>query len=246
MGPPLLYSELASWWPLLSRPEDYAEEAELFRAAIEARARRPVRELLELGSGGGNTASHLKRGLRLTLSDLSEGMLAVSRALNPECEHVQGDMRALELGREFDAVLVHDAVMYMTDERELAAAIAIAARHCRPGGVVLFAPDDTRETWQSATSSGGHDGADRALRYLSWTHDPDPRDSRFVADHVYLLREGRGPTRVVHDAHDFGLFARATWLELLTAAGLEPEARPYEHSSFEPGCGRELFLGVRP
>ena len=32
----------------------------------------------------------------------------MSRSINPECEHVQGDMRTLRLGREFDAVFVHD------------------------------------------------------------------------------------------------------------------------------------------
>ena len=35
----------------------------------------------------------------MTLVDLSEEMLAVSRELNPECEHLQGDMRTLRLGR---------------------------------------------------------------------------------------------------------------------------------------------------
>ena len=35
----------------------------------------------------------------LTLTDLSEGMLAQSRALNPEAEHIAGDMRTLRLNR---------------------------------------------------------------------------------------------------------------------------------------------------
>ena len=42
-------------------------------------------------------------------------MLELSRTLNPDCEHLEGDMRTLRLGRTFDAVLIHDAVMYMTD-----------------------------------------------------------------------------------------------------------------------------------
>ena len=70
--------------------------------------------MLELGSGGGSLASHLKRQFTLTLTDLSEGMLAQSRAVNPEAEHIAGDMRTLRLHREFDYVLVHDAVCYMT------------------------------------------------------------------------------------------------------------------------------------
>jgi hypothetical protein len=40
----------------------------------------------------------------MTLVDLSEEMLVVSRQLNPECQHHQGDMRTVRLGRTFDAV----------------------------------------------------------------------------------------------------------------------------------------------
>ena len=104
-----LYSDLASWWPLLSAPEDYAEEAAFYtRMLLAAGALRP-RTVLELGSGGGNNASHMKSHFDLVLVDPSPGMLAVSRRLNPECEHLEGDMRSVRLGREFDAVFVHDA-----------------------------------------------------------------------------------------------------------------------------------------
>jgi hypothetical protein len=32
---PALYDELAEWWPLVSAPEDYAEEAALYRRLLE-------------------------------------------------------------------------------------------------------------------------------------------------------------------------------------------------------------------
>ncbi|MFL5496654.1 MAG: class I SAM-dependent methyltransferase [Gemmatimonadales bacterium] len=68
--------------------------------------------LLELGAGGGSLAYHLKRHFRLTLTDVAPAMLAVSQALDPKCEHLLGDMRSLRLGRQFDVVLIHDAIMY--------------------------------------------------------------------------------------------------------------------------------------
>jgi len=90
---PRLYTDLASWWPLLSDPDgdDYAEEAAFARQVLIDACDAPPRTLLELGSGGGNNASHLKAHFQLTLVDLSPDMLAVSRALNPECDHVEGD-----------------------------------------------------------------------------------------------------------------------------------------------------------
>ncbi len=153
--------------------------------------------MLELGSGGGNNASHLKARFKMTLVDLSPGMLEVSRALNPECEHVQGDMRTVRLGREFDAVFVHDAVTYMTSEADVRQAIATAFVHCRPDGVVLFAPDHVRENFRPGTDHGGHDGADRAMRYLEWTWDPDPADTTCIVDYTYRPARARrrGPGR---------------------------------------------------
>ena len=128
-----LYRDLAPWWPLISPPQEYAAEA-AYLAGVFASAAVPVREVLDLGSGGGHVAVHLKERFSLTLVDRSPEMLSVSRELNPECVHVQGDMRTARLGRVFDAVLVHDAVDYVTCEAALRQVIETAFAHCRPGG----------------------------------------------------------------------------------------------------------------
>ena len=188
------YGELAEWWPLISPPEDYAEEA-AFAATVLASV-PGVREVLELGSGGGHNAVHLKAQFEMTLVDLSDEMLAVSRRLNPECEHHQGDMRTVRLGRRFDAVFVHDAVDYMTSEADLRAAIETAHAHCRPGGIAVFVPDHTAETYEAASDHGGSDGADgRAVRFLDWTWDPDPDDTWIVTEYAFMLREADGSIR---------------------------------------------------
>ena len=160
------YGELAPWWPLISPPEEYTEEA-AFAARMLQTASIPVHDVLELGSGGGPNALPLKRHFTMTLVDLSDGMLAASRRLNPECDHHQGDMRSVRLGRTFDAVFVHDAVDYMVTEDDLGRAVETAFVHCRPGGVAVFIPDHIAETFVPETDHGGHDGADkRTVRFL--------------------------------------------------------------------------------
>ena len=241
-----MYDELAAWWPLLSSPTSYAEEAAFYLAALSAACDRPPRTILELGSGGGNGASHLKAHASLVLVDLAPGMLAVSAALNPECEHIVGDMRSVRLDRTFDAVFVHDAVCYMTTEGDLRQAMETAFVHCRPGGGVLFAPDYVRETFHPGTEDGGYDGPDRALRYLEWVWDPNPDDATYVADYSFMLREANGSVRVEHDRHVEGLFSRATWLRLLHETGFEhARSVPFEHSELEPGS-HEVFVATRP
>src|SRR5262249_50269127 len=154
---PKLYGELAPWFHLLSSPPDYAEEAEFARKLIVEASSKPPSTFLELGSGGGNNASHLKAHFKTTLTDFSPGMLELSRTLNPECEHIVGDMKTLRLKRTFDAVFTHDAIMYMTTEDDLRLALATAAVHCAPGAAFLVMPDMIKETFVSLTTHGGHD-----------------------------------------------------------------------------------------
>jgi hypothetical protein len=150
-------------------------------------------------------------------------MIAVSRALNPDLEHIQGDMRTVRLGRRFDVVLIHDAIGYCATRADLAAALQTAAAHCRPGGTVIVAPDYVRESFTPGTDWGGEDGEDgRALRYLEWTWDPDPADETIEVVYTIVTREADGRVRVHLDQHHEGLFAEATWLELLGRTGLTP------------------------
>lgn len=245
MTPPLptMYRDLASWWPLLSAPEDYAEEAAFYLETLVSAVDGPVSSLLELGSGGGNNALHMKSAFEhVTLVDLSEGMLRVSRDLNPECEHVEGDMRSVRLDRTFDCVFIHDAICYMTSEDDLRRAVETAFVHCRVGGAVLLAPDHTRESFQSSTEHGGHDGTDRALRYIEWTWDPDPDDSTYVADYAFLLRDADGTVDVIHDRHVEGLFSRETWMTVLRETGFEPRMIPFTHTDLPRPS--EVFAGT--
>jgi SAM-dependent methyltransferase len=215
----------------MSAPADYAEAAAYYDAALRAHCAVTPQSLLELGSGGGSNAFHLKRQFeKLTLVDISPGMLDVSRALNPECEHHVGDMLDVRLHQQFDCVFVHDAVCYATTADDLRRVLETAYVHCRPGGAALFAPDFVCENFRSTTEHGGHDGDQRSLRYLGWTWDPDPGDTTYFADYAYLLREGSGEAQVHHDRHVQGLFSTAHWMEALEAAGFNPHVLTHQHS----------------
>ena len=233
------YQELAEWWPLFSPAAHYAEEADDLLRRLAPLPPPGTTTLLELGSGGGSLAFHLKQQFKLTLTDLSEGMLAQNRAINPEAEFFAGDMRTLRLHRTFDYVLVHDAVCYMTTRADLQAAIDTAAAHCAPAGTVVFLPDFVKETFAPGSDDGGEDAADgRGFRYLEWSSDPDPNDTTYVVDYAFMMRDAGGDVRVVHDRHVEGLFARQEWLDAFGAAGLSASS---EIDSF----GRDVFI-ARP
>ena len=232
------YNELSQWWPLFSPAVHYIEEADDLLRRLAPLPAPGQATMLELGSGGGSLAFHLAPHFTLTLTDLSEGMLAQNRALNPDAEFLAGDMRTLRLHRLFDYVLVHDAVCYMTTLADLQAAIETAAVHCRPGGTVIVLPDFVKETFTSGTDEGGEDAPDgRGFRYLEWRWDPDPADTTYIVDYAFLLRESNGDVRAVHDRHIEGLFPRAAWLDAFASAGLSV-------NSDLDAWGRDVFLAT--
>jgi SAM-dependent methyltransferase len=220
-----VYDDLAPWWPLISPVTEYAADAAVLRSALGL-ADGQVRTALDLGCGGGHVAAHLKDALSMTLVDLSAQMLAMSRQLNPECEHELGDMRTLRLGRRFDAVLVHDAVDYITTAADLDAVLGTAFAHCRPGGVAVFMPDHTAETFRPGSGGGGStDSAGRQASFREWTSDPDPADDWIESEYEFVLRDADGAAQVVRETHQLGAFSRGTWLSSLARAGFTPQAR---------------------
>lgn len=216
-----LYRDLADWWPLISPPREYAEEAAYLGAVFSSTAAVPVHEVLDLGSGGGHIAMYLKDDFRLTLVDISDNMLAVSRRLNPECRHLRGDMRTIRLGRTFDAVLVHDAIDYITTQDDLARVIATAFGHCRPGGSALFVPDYVKDDFRELAGSGGGgtDGTGRYATFRERTWDPDRADDWVQADYEFILREADGSVEVIRESHRLGAFSRDVWQGQLASGG---------------------------
>jgi SAM-dependent methyltransferase len=171
----------------------------------------------------------------MTLVDLSPQMLAVSRALNPECEHLEGDIRTLRLGRTFDAVFVHDSICHMLTEEDLQAVMKTAFEHCRPGGAALFVPDEIRESFVPGADHGGKDN----VRYVQWTSDPDRNDTTIQVDFGILIRDEQGGVRAVHEQQTHGLFARSVWLRLLRSVGFKPTV-------VRDKVVRDMFLAQRP
>ncbi len=238
-----MYDSLANWFHLITSPDDYEEEAAIFTKVLNENG--ALSTVLELGSGGGNNAYHMKEHFTMCLVDYAPAMLELSKTLNPDCEHLECDMRSFRIERQFDGVFIHDAISYLTTEEDLLEAIETAFVHCRPGGVALFVPDQTKETFEPSTSHGGNDSENRGLRYLEWTVDEDPSDTKYVTHFAYLMKKEDGSVSVEYDKHEMGVFPRELWLKLIKEVGFEAYTRPFDHSDFEPGTV-EVFLGRRP
>ncbi len=222
-----LYDDLAYLWPLLSPPEEYAEEASFWRATLLESLGSGRHRILELGSGGGHNLSHLTAHFDATAVDASEGMLAHSRRLNPSVTHHVGDMRSVRLGEKFEAVLIHDAISYMLSEADLEAALATAAAHLDPGGVLVMAPDHFLDSFQGPiVDHRTHSGEGIQLTYFEYTYDPDPADTTIETLYTYFIQRG-AQLLIEHDRHITGIFPTATWARLMERAGFSFEQRSF-------------------
>ncbi|WP_033542955.1 class I SAM-dependent methyltransferase [Planococcus sp. CAU13] len=224
-----LYNELADWWPLMSPHTEYEEEAGLYLEIIR-RYHPDVKKAVEFGSGGGSNAYYLKRHFSMTLTDLSPDMLRVSRELNPDCEHIQGDMRNLYLGDAYDLVFIHDAITYFTDKAELLGVMHNAKRHLNEKGILMIMTDQFAETFKSNTDHGGIDQGKRGMRYLEWTYDNDSEDKVTETEYVYVMREEDGTVVREYDHSKGGLFSMPEWEELLAQAGFQAHFERVEYT----------------
>lgn len=139
-----VFDAYAAYYDLLYRDKDYAGEASYVNGLIH-RYHASAKEVLELGCGTGSHAHELsKLGYVITGVDRSHAMvrLAEERSLQLAAQGMsftQGDLRDFRAERDFDAVLALFHVMsYQTSNADLAAAMATAAAHLRPGGLFVF------------------------------------------------------------------------------------------------------------
>ncbi len=224
-----MYSDLAWTWPIISPPEDYEKEAAQFRAAIEKYSDVPVRTILNLGCGGGHIDFHLKENYDVTGVDISDGMLGNARKLNPGVEYLKDDMRFADLGRQFDAVIIADSIIYMLSHQDLQAAFRTAFAHLKPGGIFCTYIEELPGEFTESTYT--HQARKRGaceITLIEHKWDPDPTDMGFEFLFIYIINES-GNVRVETDRHRCGLFPLATWKSLLAESGFRVKSlKPQE------------------
>ena len=138
--------DYADAYDAIYRSKNYEAEVDLIERVLARHGLAGPRRLLDLGCGTGNHALPLaRRGHSVVGVDRSPPMLAQARAkasaARPSCsvDFEESDIRELDLGRRFDAVLMMFTVLgYQTEDADLMAALATVRRHLEPGGLFIF------------------------------------------------------------------------------------------------------------
>lgn len=111
---------------------DCERVAEFVCNAVEA---KPRERALFVGGMFGVAAAVTERGLELVVADYSEEMVAVGKRRLPKARVVRGDLESLDVGGDFDLVLVVGRVFtHMLTDEQVASALRGCHAALRPGG----------------------------------------------------------------------------------------------------------------
>lgn len=138
MSDPRVFDTYSRYYDLLYRDKDYSAEAAYVDNLLKKYGVSGT-ELLEFGCGTGKHAWLLvERGYRIVGIEQSAEMVACAQIIDGfSCMH--GDIRAVSLGRTFDAVIsLFHVLSYQTANPDVQSVFSCAAEHLRPGGLFLF------------------------------------------------------------------------------------------------------------
>lgn len=164
--------------------------------------------ILDVGCGSGEPIAHylIGRGACVTGVDSSPAMIAMCRTRFPAHEWLVADMRALDLGRRFDAVIAWHSLFHLSpDEQRLT--LPRLAGHVAHGGLLMF------------TS-----GPEFGVQLGEWQCEPLYSASLAPADYEALLAAGE--LEVVERRFDDAECGGASvWLaQMIPASGLDGSA----------------------
>ena len=198
--------------------------------------------ILDLGVGGGTNLSYLTSDFDATAVDISQNMIDNSVKLNPSVDHYVGDMRNIRLDHKFQAVIIHDAISYMTNEDDIRLTFATASAHLDSGGILVVAPEWYTETFPGTyVSSKINKTDDQEITLVQYIYDKDSSDTTIESIFFYILKDPSG-LKIEQDLHVTGLFGLDKWIELMIEAGFVPEKWVYPTSKNETQS--YLLVGV--
>ena len=94
--------------------------------------------VLDAGCGTGRVAIELAaRGVDVVGVDLDQTMIGHARLKAPELEWIEADLATVDVGRQFDVVVMAGNVMIFVEPGTEPAVVANMARHVAPGGHLI-------------------------------------------------------------------------------------------------------------
>jgi ubiquinone/menaquinone biosynthesis C-methylase UbiE len=244
-----LYGSLAWCYDFISTGEEHKKEASFIQTAIKALKKSEGDRLLDVGCGHGWHDYFLKKDFKITGVDLNETILEIAKKRNPDVDYSLGDVRNLDLNKEFDVVLSFDALEHLLTYEELETALTNLLKHLAEDGVLIFHLDRLRETFQEfrIAGSGQYTKGDTHVAFLDLEYDKNPEDAIADGCLVFLIKEEGKDLYVRLLEAKSGLFELAEIQRILDDMGLKTllYSADFSGNAFDEDSPFPVFACVR-
>ncbi len=139
----MVFGSYADYYDLFYKNKSYIAECRFVQRLFNRYAKRPVKDILDLGCGTGSHALALAhRGFDVSGVDASARMLDIARAKTVEAnlslEFVRVKLQDFKLPHKFDAAICMFSVIdYLTKNADIKRMLNNVRRHLRPGGIFI-------------------------------------------------------------------------------------------------------------
>lgn len=232
-----MFEKIASVYDIVKAHRDYTAESEQIRRIILHHDPSASR-LLEVACGTGTLLALMNDFLRIGV-DISSEMLEVASAKQElsGVPLIQGDMKYLCLGQEFNVVLCLDGAIGYIPPDDLVKTLTALAGHIVPNGLLLLEPWYSPQNWKPNT--------------IHTVHQVDKESGMTVVRMAYgypdgsiefhdLVGNGNGISYFT-EKYRFWLHEDDSVLNALRVAGLSSVSFDKTQSVF----GRGLFVAKR-
>ena len=236
-----VYDRSAQIYDLLyvgSGIKDYGAEAvELNRIVQDACP--TAQTLLDVACGTGAHLVELRRWYTVEGIDLSPAMLAVARSRLGDVPLQVADMRTLNLGKTFDAVIcLFSSIGYVTDPAEMHSTVGRLAAHVGPGGVLILdgwiRPEDWHGDYRGQPDIASDD--DVMVVRLAFSR----LAGNITELDMHHLVHTKAGIEYFSEAHRLALTPTADYVSAVESAGLTARVM----RDYMPG--RDRVVGTRP
>jgi 2-polyprenyl-3-methyl-5-hydroxy-6-metoxy-1,4-benzoquinol methylase len=126
--------------------------------------------VLDAGCGTGRVAIELAaRGIDVVGVDLDPAMIGHARMKAPDLRWIEDDLATVDVGRQFDVVVMAGNVMIFVAPQTEVAVVANLARHVAPGGHLIAGFQLGRSFGVVAYDAAAADaGLERVQRFSTW------------------------------------------------------------------------------
>lgn len=241
-----LYRKYARYYDLIYQWMDYPGESEFILMVVNRYKKSEGMNLLDVACGTGGHAQYLQKYFKILGLDINPEMLNIARKKLPKLEFVLGDMKKMELKKDFDVIIcLFSAINYHTTLNELKNTFQRFYKHLKSGGVFIFDLGFCTENWEEGRMLV--DAVVEGDLQLARISQSRLLDGVFNANFVFLVKED-GKMDFDIDQHHIGVFPTMKVRNILEKIGF----RNYIYSGFsdilwdEKSGERPVFVCIKP